>query len=156
MPRPAAAPRRAVAPPGTRAVFKARGITSARPARHVFLIFCCFEGAGAAAYLEATGPQSSGPDEDRTGAKHGPQVKGTTMNRILIASAALVALSGAALAEGTPALEGNYSAAVLNQVNGTTLTGETGFVSAASARNVSGLATAAPSASPLDDTNYSR
>ncbi len=72
------------------------------------------------------------------------------MNRILIASAALVALSGAALAEGTPALEGNYSAAVLNQVNGTTLAGETGFVSAASARNVSGLATAAPSASPLD------
>ncbi len=78
------------------------------------------------------------------------------MNRILIASVALVALSGAALAEGTPVLEGNYSAAVLNQYNGTTLPGDAGFSSAASARNVSGLATAAPSASPLDDTNYSR
>lgn len=78
------------------------------------------------------------------------------MNRILIASAALVALSGAALAEGIPALEGNYSAAVLNQVNGTTLAGETGFVSAASARNVVTHDAGTQSASPLDDTNYSR
>jgi hypothetical protein len=78
------------------------------------------------------------------------------MNRIVIASAALVALSGAALAEGIPALEGNYSAAVLNQYNGTTLTGETGFVSAASARNITVHDTATQGASPLDDTNYSR
>lgn len=78
------------------------------------------------------------------------------MNRILIASAALVALSGAALAEGVPALQGNYSAAVLNQYNGTTLSGEAGFVATASARNVVPLATGTEAASPLDDTNYSR
>ncbi|CAG1009596.1 MAG: hypothetical protein F9K19_05660 [Rhizobiaceae bacterium] len=78
------------------------------------------------------------------------------MNRILIASAALVALSGAALAEGIPALEGNYSAAVLNQVNGTTLAGDAGFASTASARNVVTFDTGTQTASPLDHTNYSR
>ena len=78
------------------------------------------------------------------------------MNRILVASAALVALSGAALAEGFPTLEGNYSAAVLNQYNGTTLPGDAGFASAASARNVITHASGTQTASPLDNTNYSR
>ncbi|HHZ09291.1 MAG TPA: hypothetical protein GX405_11005 [Rhizobiales bacterium] len=78
------------------------------------------------------------------------------MNRILIASAALVALSGAALAEGVPALHGNYSADVLNQYNGTTFAGDTGFVSTASARNVAPLDTGTQTASPLDNDNYSR
>ncbi len=78
------------------------------------------------------------------------------MNRILLASAALVALSGAALAEGVPALQGNYSADVLNQYNGTTLAGDTGFASTASARNMTPLETGTQTASPLDNANYSR
>lgn len=72
------------------------------------------------------------------------------MNRILIASAALVALSGAALAE-SPVLIGNYSASVLNEFNGTTLPGDVNYESSASAQNVSGATTQPVSQFEIDN-----
>jgi len=77
------------------------------------------------------------------------------MNRILVASAILVVLSGVAMAEGDPPLIGNYSADVLNQYNGTSLPGNAGYVSSASARHVVSHRDA-HATSPLDTTDYGR
>jgi len=45
------------------------------------------------------------------------------MNRILLASVAVLGLAGAAAAQEAPQLYGNYSANVLNEYNGTALPG---------------------------------
>jgi hypothetical protein len=46
------------------------------------------------------------------------------MNRILLAAAAVIGLTGAAAAQQSPYLHGNYSASVLNDYNGTALPGD--------------------------------
>jgi hypothetical protein len=81
-----------------------------------------------------------------------------TMKRIVIAATAVLALAGVASAQQAPALVGDYSAAVLNDYNATSLAGDVGtsFTSAASARNVNADASAEQINSQFNNSNYSR